>query len=99
MSDHVSSKGLLYSIFLALIALTALTVWAAYQDFGAFNTVVAMAIATFKAVLVVVFFMEMRFGQPLSWAAAITGILFFALLVGLTMSDILTRNLLGIPGS
>jgi caa(3)-type oxidase subunit IV len=55
-------------------------------------------IATVKAALVVVIFMEMRFGQPLTWFAGTTGVAFLLLLIGLTMADVMSRGWLGVPG-
>lgn len=98
MAQHVTSRWTLILVFLALVGLTLLTVWVAYVDLGAWNTPTAVAIATLKAVLVVVIFMEMRFGQPLTWLAAAGGVLFLALLIGLTMADAVSRGWLGVPG-
>jgi len=42
-------------ILLALLVGTALTVWASYVDLGFWNPIIALAIATSKAVLVVLF--------------------------------------------
>ncbi len=54
MSDHVVSLKVYVGIFLALMVLTAVTVWAAYLDLeGPLNTVVALSIAIFKATLVI----------------------------------------------
>jgi len=99
MSTHVSSRSLLSGIFLALVTLTILTVSVAYVDLGAFNTPLAIGIATLKAFLVAIFFMELRFSHRLTWVAAVTGVLFLALLMGLTLSDVVTRNWLGFPGT
>lgn len=95
---HATSIFTLLAVFLALVGLTALTVWVAYLDLGAWNTPVAVGIATFKALLVVVIFMEMRFSEPLTWLAGATGVLFLVLLIGLTMADVVSRGWLGFPG-
>ena len=55
---HVVSVGLYLAVFAALLVLTGITVWAGRQDFGPFNTVVALGIAVVKATLVVLFFMH-----------------------------------------
>ena len=98
MSAHTTSATTLILVFLALVALTGLTVWVAYIDLGAWSSPVALLIATTKALLVVVIFMEMRFGQPLTWLAGASGLLFLLLLIGLTMADVLSRGWLGVPG-
>ena len=68
MSSHIVSRRIYYGIFGALIALTYLTYWVAFQDVDthlwgvhiALNPVIALAIATSKALLVVLFFMHVR---------------------------------------
>ena len=58
MSEHIVSPKIYLVIFLTLMVGTAVTVWAAFQNFGQFNIVIALAIATFKATLVVLYFMH-----------------------------------------
>ena len=57
MSGHVSPKSVYYSIFAALMVLTALTVFAAFVNLGVLNFPVALAIAVIKSTLVILFFM------------------------------------------
>lgn len=97
-ATHATPLAILLLVFLALVAMTGLTVWVAYVDLGAWNTPVAVAIATVKALLVIVIFMEMRFSEPLTWLAGTTGLLFLLLLIGLTMADVGSRDWLGVPG-
>jgi cytochrome c oxidase subunit 4 len=81
-----------FAVFAALMALTALTVFAAMQDLGALNTVVALAIACTKAVLVVLYFMHVRYSTKLTWAVVAGGFLWLILLLLMTLSDYLTRG-------
>ena len=96
--SHVSSKGLYWTIFLTLIFCTLLTVGAARVDLGAFNTPVALAIAGFKATLVILFFMGVKYNTPLTKVVAASGFLWLIILFGITMGDYLTRGWLGFPG-
>ena len=64
-SDHVVSIRLYVVVFTALLVLTAITVWTARHDFGALNTPVAMGIAVVKALLVILFFMHVKYGSRL----------------------------------
>ena len=57
-SEHIVSPKIYFAIFIALVIFTSLTTWAAFQNFGPFNIVIALAIATTKATLVVLFFMH-----------------------------------------
>ena len=92
MSEHISSVKLYVGIWLALMAGTILTVVAAKIDLGAFNPIVALAIATTKAVLVVLFFMHVKYAhEKLTKMVIVTAIFFFLILLALTMADYSTR--------
>jgi cytochrome c oxidase subunit 4 len=80
-------------VFAALILLTAVTVWVATIDLGDLNVVVALAVATVKAVLVLLFFMHLRHSARFLWVVLGFSFGFLALLIGLTLSDVLTRGL------
>ncbi|MCC6849593.1 MAG: cytochrome C oxidase subunit IV family protein [Deltaproteobacteria bacterium] len=98
-SDHVVSIKLYVAIFAALMALTALTVWVAFIDLGTLNTFMALAIAVAKASLVVLFFMHVKYSSKLTWLVVASGFVFLAIMLALTMSDIVSRGWLGTPGS
>ena len=81
-----------FAVFFALLVGTGLTVFAATLDLGAFNAPVALAIATVKATLVVLFFMHVwNAGEKLTKLVVIGAIFFLLLLLGLTMTDYATR--------
>jgi cytochrome c oxidase subunit 4 len=92
MTEHVSSKKLYFAIFGALLALTYLTVAVSKIDLGRFNAIVALTIAVVKALLVVLFFMHVRHSTRLTKLVVVGGFMWLALLIGLTMTDILTRG-------
>jgi cytochrome c oxidase subunit 4 len=79
-------------VWASLLALTALTVFAATLELGPFNAIVALGIATLKALLVLLFFMELRYSTALTKVAVVSALFFLMLLVGLTLSDYLTRG-------
>jgi cytochrome c oxidase subunit 4 len=92
MSEHISSVKLYVGIWLALMAGTILTVLAAKVDMGPLNPVVALAIATTKAVLVVLFFMHVKYThEKLTKMVIVTAIFFFLILLALTMADYTSR--------
>jgi len=101
---HVVSRSTYFVIFGALMVLTALTVAAAFVDMSAatgipaLNDIVMLAIAITKAVLVVLFFMHVKYSGRLTSLTVLSGVLFFVILIGVTLSDYLSRGLLGIPG-
>ena len=63
--SHISPKSTYYAIFGALMALTALTVYVAFQHLGWLNFPVAITIAFLKASLVVLFFMHVKYSSKL----------------------------------
>jgi cytochrome c oxidase subunit 4 len=91
MSAHVVPLKVYLAIFFALIAGTALTVAVAFQDLGPMNTVVALTIAGVKAMLVVLWFMHLKYSSRLTWVFAAAGLAWLVLMIGLTMADFETR--------
>ncbi len=98
MSEHIVSKNIYYAICATLLVMTGLTYWAATRDLGQFNIVVALTIATFKATLVVLFFMHARYSPRRTQFVIISGIVWLAILLALTLTDYLTRAWLPIDG-
>jgi len=78
-------------IFLSLIAGTGLTVWAAFRNFGPFNIVIALAIASFKATLVVLYFMHARYSPRRTHLVIVSSVFWLAIMLALTLSDYSTR--------
>ncbi len=99
MSGHVVSARSYFAVFLALMVFTALTVWAAYTELGPLNNVVMLGIAFIKATLVILFFMHVWYSEQLTWLVVTASFAVVAVMLLLTMSDILSRGLLGTPGS
>ena len=97
MSGHVASVKLYYGVFFALIVGTILTYLAALVDFGFFNNVVMLAIAVTKMLLVMLFFMGVRWNSRLTWVVAGSGFFFLLIMFGITMSDYMSRGWM--PGS
>ena len=88
---HVTPLKIYIIIFLTLMVMTALTVAAAYVDLGAMNTLVALGIASFKATLVVLYFMHVIHASRLTKLIVVTGLFFLAILLSMTMIDYATR--------
>jgi cytochrome c oxidase subunit IV len=86
------SQGFYIAIGVSLLAMTVVTVLAAFVNLGPFNPVVALLIATIKATLVVLFFMHVKgASEKLTAAVVIAGFFFLAILLSLSMADYLTR--------
>lgn len=91
-SAHVVSRKIYLLIFAALMALTAITVWIAFIDLGAINDIAMLAIAVTKAVLVVLFFMHVRYSGRLIALTVTSGVLWLLILLALALADYWTRG-------
>ncbi len=90
-SEHIVPPGTYIVIISILFFLTALTVAAAYVNLGKFNIVVALAIATVKATLVVLFFMHAKYSPKRTKLVIIAGIFWLLILLFMTLSDYASR--------
>ena len=95
---HVVSPVIYLIVFGALLVFTALTVGASYVEMGIFNPIAAILIACIKAVIVVLFFMHVKYSPKLTKLVVICGVFWLAILLTMTESDLLTRTWMGIPG-
>ena len=85
---HVTPVRLLIGVWGALMVLTIITVAVTTVDFGPrINLVVAMAIATVKAGLVVTYFMHLRWDRPFNTLVFLGSLLFVSLFISMTLFD------------
>ncbi|MBI5471750.1 MAG: cytochrome C oxidase subunit IV family protein [Ignavibacteriae bacterium] len=84
-------KKTYYKVGAALFILMFLTVAAAYLNLGPFNIYIALTIACVKAVLVVMYFMHVKYQTKVTWLFAGAGFLWIVIMFALTMSDYITR--------
>src|SRR5579883_3338117 len=100
--EHIVGLGIYFAVFGALIVGTILTTAAAFWEgsvFGIvhlpmsiFSPVIALAIATTKATLVVLFFMHVKYSSKTTTLTVISAIFFFGILIVLSMSDYISRS-------
>jgi cytochrome c oxidase subunit 4 len=90
-TEHILKPGTYLAIITSLLILTGLTVFAAYINLGKYNIVVALAIATLKATLVVLFFMHAKYSPRRTQLVIVAGIFWLALLLFMTLSDYASR--------
>jgi cytochrome c oxidase subunit IV len=92
---HIVSPKIYLGIFAALMVCTFLTVGAAKLDlnqyFSGLNIIVALAIATLKASLVVLFFMHGKYSPKRTQLVIICSVFWLAIMLFMTMSDYVTR--------
>lgn len=86
---HVVPLPVLLGVFAVLVALTFLTVAATWHDFGGGALVIALSIATIKASLVALYFMHLRYDNPLYAVVLVLALMFLGLLLSLTLLDTL----------
>ena len=95
---HIVPKRVYYAVFVTLIILTWVTAFVSTIDLGRLNIYVAQSIAVFKASLVILFFMHVKYGTRLTKMIVGAGLFWLILLLFITMSDLWTRNMMGVPG-
>ncbi len=91
-SQHIVPIKTYIIVFAALIFLTLTTVGIATVDLGPLNTIAALMIAAIKATFVILFFMHLRYSKPLVGVVVFGSILWLAILIGLILSDFISRS-------
>lgn len=89
---HVVGPKVYVSILLLLLVLTAVTTGAAFINMGVFSPIVALAIACFKAVMVILFFMHIRYSSKVMMLTVGAGFFTFLVLITMTLSDYISRS-------
>jgi cytochrome c oxidase subunit IV len=95
---HIDPVKTYAVILFILLCLTIATALVATIDLGRFNIVVALCIAVIKMLLVVLFFMHVRYSTRLTRLVMIGGLLWLAILLTLSFADFATRGWLNVPG-
>jgi len=95
---HIVPKRVYFGVFATLIVLTWVTAWISTKDLGPLNIYVALSIAVFKASLVLLFFMHVKYGSKLTKFIVCIGIVWLLMLLFIAMIDIWTRSWMGVPG-
>ena len=91
-SEHIAPSGLYWLVWFILICATVLTAWISTIDLGMFNTVVALVIATAKASIVVLIFMNVKYtSEKMTKAILISAVFWLLLLLILSLADFGTR--------
>jgi cytochrome c oxidase subunit IV len=94
MSDNHShpTPGLYLVIISILIALTVATWLIAFVNLGIFNPIVALTIACIKAVLVILYFMHVRYSSKLTKVTVAAGFFWLLIMITLSLSDYISRD-------
>lgn len=90
-AHHIIPFKTYLTVLLILLGFTVITVAVAQFDFGAFNALIAMAIASIKACLVLLYFMHLKYDDKMFPAVFFTGVFFLIVFFSFSQLDILTR--------
>ena len=90
---HISTPQMFRNVLIVLLVLTTITVAASRVDFGGANMLIAMAIASVKASLVIAFFMHLKWDTGINKIVFLSAFLFLSLLFIFTLGDQATRRL------
>jgi len=91
-AEHIVSPKIYAAVLTALLVGTVLTVEAAKVDLGRLNIVAALAIATIKMTLVILFFMHGKYSPRRTKLVIVAGFFWLAIMLGLTLADYSTRH-------
>ncbi len=88
---HIVTPVQYAMVFATLLVFTGITVGAAYVDLGVFNPIVALGIASTKAVIVILFFMHVKYQSNLIKVTVGAGFFTFIVLVTMSLVDYMSR--------
>ena len=94
MPEAEASVRSYFTVYVALLLLVGATTGLAFVNLAPWSVAVALGIAAVKAILVILYFMHVRFSSNLTRVFVVVGFYWLALLFGGTLGDLLTR-----PGS
>ena len=92
IDHHIVTPVQYAMVFGTLLLFTGITVGAAFIDLpGPLNPIIALAIACFKAVVVILFFMHVKYQSRLIKITVGAGFFTFIVLITMTLSDYMSR--------
>ncbi len=89
---HILPEGMSLKVLLILLVLTVVTVGASRIHFGAWNFPIAMLIASVKAILVVLFFMGLKYDETANRVIFFSSLFFVFAFIVLTAQDVFVRT-------
>lgn len=88
---HIVGYKLFTKIWVVLLILTAVTVLVAQVDLGYFNVIVALTVASTKALFVILYFMHLKYEPGVFKIMVIICFVTLAIFIGLTFFDVAYR--------
>ena len=95
---HVVPLPVLFAVLGTLLVMTFVTVAVSWLDFGPFNLWIALAIAVFKASLVLLFFMHLKYDKPFNAIVIIVSMALVMLFIAFALTDATQYEPDRIPG-
>ena len=95
---HVVPLRVLFGVLGTLLVMTYVTVAVAGYDFGRLNLWVALGIAVFKASLVLLFFMHLKYDKPFNAIVIIVSMALVVLFIAIALTDTVQYEPNMIPG-
>jgi cytochrome c oxidase subunit 4 len=89
---HILPLKVYFSVAVALLVFTVITVAVAQFHFGEFNLLIAMLVAIIKASLVALYFMHLRYDNKIYAVVFVGSLMFLAVFITFTMIDTLRRG-------
>ena len=93
--DH-PSVATYVAVFIALVIFLIAAMVAGYKVHGLSGSIIGFSIGVVKAVLIILFFMHVKYGTRLTWIFAAAPFLWLGIMIVMTMNDFITR---GTPAS
>jgi cytochrome c oxidase subunit 4 len=97
MSETVITPKIYVRVWTGLLVLLAVTVGAAYIHLGRLNPLVALSIAVIKAVIIMLYFMHLRYSSRLVWVFVGAGFVWLGIMFVLSLGDYFARPYLPKP--
>jgi cytochrome c oxidase subunit IV len=97
MNSHIVPRKVYVLIWASLMVLLLLTWGIAQFNLGALNVVAALTIAVTKMLLVILFFMHIKYSPGRTWVFVAAGFVWLLIMLDLTLGDYLTRTLVRGP--
>lgn len=84
---HVIPLPVLFAVLGTLLVMTVVTVAVSRLDFGRYNLWIALGIAVFKASLVLLFFMHLKYDRPFNAIVIIVSMALVVLFIAIALTD------------
>ncbi len=96
-THHIVPVGTYLMVFAGLMVLLVMTLVAASFDLGEANLIIAVTIAVLKALLVILYFMHLRWSTKLTQVFAGAALVWLLILFVLTLADFFSRSWIHMP--